>query len=586
MIRWRSLLPRLLVLSLFAVSAYCLATPISRALFLRATERVVGAEVQLGNFEISLSTGQVQITNWQLADSREPSRNLFQAKQAMLQIQMDELWQRRWVIERAFFKGVQFGTPRSSRGNFPHQPQSADLAMPVFERQRNPAAPLVLEDWWTETKIILDADPRPEMETVKVTQDLERWWPAELSKFEDNAAELQQQSAELRRELGKLQQNPLRDRRQAELTAQRAQQLAEDVLAARKSLDQLWKNWEKDKQRLSQASLRDQQTMQLGSIDLSVGAVEINPQQLSQLLLKVYAEEWTAATLDWLQCFQAALPAVKTKFEGNQKRGFDVRFREYPPLLIKKTELTGAGNLNGRLFEFGGQINHLSTAPKWVAEPVTFSLQSQGDNATRLSGIIDRRGSQPCDTLFIACPRLTTEPRSLGQTDSILVNWSAGIMALHGQIHLQAEQLRGSLHLQPSEMQLQVQQIAPLSSKLVGELPLVLQSINRTLQNVDGFDLSIELSGSLQDPRFRLTSDLGALLSDAVTGALEKHQKDSTSLQLAALQALRQQNLSLLETVVLARYAQLKRTLERDLVQVAELRTLAQQTSQNSGQIR
>ena len=159
-------------------------------------------------------------------------------------------------------------------------------------------------------------------------------------------------------------------------------------------------------------------------------------------------------------------------------------------------------------------------------------------------------------------------------------------MALHGQIHLQAEQLRGSLHLQPSEMQLQVQQIAPLSSKLVNELPLVLQSINRTLQNVDGFDLSIELSGSLQDPRFRLTSDLGALLSDAVTGALEKHQKDSTSLQLAALQTLRQQNLSRLETVVLARYAQLKRTLEGDLVQVAELRTLAQQTSQNSGQIR
>ena len=96
--------------------------------------------------------------------------------------------------------------------------------------------------------------------------------------------------------------------------------------------------------------------------------MEINPQQLSQLLLKVYAEEWTNATLDWLQCFQGALPAVKTEFEGNQKRGFDVRFREYPPLLIKQTELTGAGNLNGRLFEFGGQINHLSTAPKWVAE--------------------------------------------------------------------------------------------------------------------------------------------------------------------------------------------------------------------------
>ncbi len=586
MIRWRSLLPRLAVLSLLGISGYLLATPISRVLFLHTAQQLSGAQVEVGDFDISFDTGQVRLTNWQIADSRQPSRNLFQAKQATLQIEMAELWQRRWVIKEAFFSGVQFGTPRTALGGFSDKAKSADLATTHYQRRRNPADPLSVDDWWTPTEINAAADPVAEMEMEKISQDLGRWWPAELAKLETYTAELQQQSQQIRTELTKLRQNPLRDRQRAELTERRAGELSKDVLAARESLKQLWQRWENDKQRLAQAGFGDLQINQRNLRIQSPGAVEIDSQRLSRLLLKVYAEEWTAATLDWLQCFQDALPAVETNPSKIRGRGFDVRFRENPPLVIEKTELEGEGNLNGRLFDFTGQINHLSTAPKWTAEPVTFTLQSKGENATRLSGIIDRRGSQSSDSLFIACPRLTTEPRVLGQTDSILVKWSAGILELHGEVRLQANQLRGFLHLQPTDLQLQVQQIAPLQNRLPGESLHLLPSINRALQDIHGFDLSIELFGSLQEPRFRLTSDLGAMISSIVTEALQEHQRMLSSEETAALKATQQQNLLGLENLVLARYSALKETLERDLLQVVELRTLAQQTSQNSGQIR
>ena len=116
MTRCKSLVPRWTIAGLLLVAVGLNADTLLRRALIGSAERVTGARVEVGALRSHWTTGVVELSDVQLADPRHPSRNLIQADEASLQLDLSALARRSWIIESGRLRNVQFATPRTTPG--------------------------------------------------------------------------------------------------------------------------------------------------------------------------------------------------------------------------------------------------------------------------------------------------------------------------------------------------------------------------------------------------------------------------------------------------------------------------------------
>ena len=119
---WKKLATRLAILVLLSVAIFLGRDALIQMALVDAVESTLGAKADIGHLRSSFKDNKLFLKELAIADPRDPTRNLFQADTAVLEIDRDSLWRRKIRIVDGLSTELFFGSPRLHSGTGTQSP--------------------------------------------------------------------------------------------------------------------------------------------------------------------------------------------------------------------------------------------------------------------------------------------------------------------------------------------------------------------------------------------------------------------------------------------------------------------------------
>ena len=116
MIRWKYLGPRLLLFGLVCAAYWLALDPLVRRTLISLGQAAIGTKVELGEVRTSLLGCRVQLGDLKVADPKSPMHNLFELREAAIDLETRSLLNRKFVVREAVVRGLKFHTHRQTSG--------------------------------------------------------------------------------------------------------------------------------------------------------------------------------------------------------------------------------------------------------------------------------------------------------------------------------------------------------------------------------------------------------------------------------------------------------------------------------------
>lgn len=469
--------------------------------------------MEIGAVESSLTAGELQLTDVEIADPRDPMRNLLQADVASIKLDPRRLFHREFVIDEGRMTGVQFGTPRTESGEIARnrlQNTQTTLSNKVKEQLVQ-----FSQSWLDQFQLRIQNTLDDNLETLQVARQIREFWPNEFQQHRTRALELQARVRSLKEIIKTPPRNPLRD-------GQRIAQAISDLDAVRKQIVTA----HEELQTLSTRAISDQNAL-LAARDRDEAKIkqlvkigQVNSQAATELLLGEKQSQYLNEMLGWIKWVRETVPNPETDFVPQRQLGTRIQFagiQKRPGLVIRKLHLDGCGHFAGQHYQFVGQANDISSAPNLHQQPTTIALNAKGNQQVHVHATVDRRSKTRIDDLTIHCPSIAVGHQLLGDEKALLLNMEPSDLSAEIQVRLEDDKLQGQLVFHHSNVKLNVEKLHRLAG---GQM--VADSINDELASVEDFQILIDLGGTLKVPTATLTSDLGDKISLAMNSAFHR----------------------------------------------------------------
>jgi uncharacterized protein (TIGR03545 family) len=256
-------------------------------------------------------------------------------------------------------------------------------------------------------------------------------------------------------------------------------------------------------------------------------------QNMTQLLFGDKIGSWARSALVWYNRLQPIVERTKaqkkdvTVVKHLRGRGVDVRFKEYRPLpdfLIDRTAVsaeTTAGIL-------AGTIRNITPDQHILRQPLTFSLTGEKMRAARSMAItgalnhIQPENSRDTAQFAMRGFRLQNLVLSDNKTLPVALQDALVDLDLNGDF---TSALKGKFTASVNSAKMNVG--GESSSNII------VNAVRQALSKVSRFQLTGDISGTLEDYKMNLSSDLDGVLKNAV-GSVVKEQSAKLEQQLKA----------------------------------------------------
>ena len=563
MIRWKYVLPRLGLLAIVVLFINAMANPIARLLLIHSAQAVTGARVDIAKVDASFWRGKIKVTNLQCADRRDPMKNLIQLESGEFSMDTGRALHKQWVVEDAKLNLLQFGTPRTESGALAHSKSSGDSVGTSVVRVVREQASQLGKQWLQQMEAHLPTLVHDNLETVRLARELKVRWPAEFERHRARAMELKKRAESIQAMVQKRTDNPLRDLEIYQNAIMESQKIANEISAAQRELHQLTSRFQRDREALIAAEQRDRNRLSSIGSDFS-----LNSRSVNELLLGDEQARRVSEVVGWINWFRDSIPDTED-FQPQRARGFDVTFSRQPEFVFRNMEVGGEGIIGGKTIKFFGAAKNLSTAPRLMSEPVSIELRGQGDTHVHVIATIDRRTTQSVDTIRINCPLISVPGTTLGNAGSLLVAMGPSNLSLLIDATVVDDQIKGQIQIRQKDVQMEVQQAASLAG---GQL--LVQSLNQQIAAMDGFSVTVDLSGTVDAPRMDLHSDLGQQIADMMGSAFRENIASATINNTAELQGILDRQLSSLDQLFDLNSNELLGLLTNEVTAIANLEAM------------
>ncbi|MCC6494443.1 MAG: hypothetical protein IT424_15640, partial [Pirellulales bacterium] len=176
-VRWRYILPRAIVVVAMVLAVRFGLDPLLRWTIVTVGEASLGAKVEVGGLRTSLWGGRLVVASVAAANPRKPMRNLAEAADIRLQVDMKQLLRKRLVVHAGTIRGLAFDSPRATSGALPDAPAEAagpSALDPVIRAAEEKAL-----GWLDGISGRLQQDLMEALATPKLVDELETRWPEE-----------------------------------------------------------------------------------------------------------------------------------------------------------------------------------------------------------------------------------------------------------------------------------------------------------------------------------------------------------------------------------------------------------------------
>ena len=568
MIRWSYAVPRLTLLGIVVVALWLGLNPLVRWSMVSLGQSVVRAKVQIDKVETSLVGSQLRLTDVRVANPRSPMKNLFQADEILLNLESDSLLRRKLIVSEGRVSGLRIGTDRQTSGEL----DDADKWNIPLPELPQPDLAEFGQKWLDYAGGILKEEVAKQIEqlqSVQLTRELMRRWPAEYERMEARAGSLKGRIDKLRQLSKTRPKDPMLALDAFQQAAAELEAIEREVLGLRSEIDRLRQQVFADRDAIVQAKDRDiQQIRQMVPLD------KLDAEGLSQFLLGTELTQTVLTVAKWVSWGRQHLPAKVDQPETNRSRGVDVLFPEIqqrPDLLIRRLAIDGEAALGKEKFRFEGAVEGLSSEPAVYGKPVVLTARIQGKAAVEMEAILDRTGETPHDQITINCPGLKQPERVLGNPETLAVSVSPGSTHLWVSLKLAGDELDGQILIRQEPVEL----VPQVASRYGGRR--LSGSLQTALEEVREIRVIVGLSGTLEKPNWRLQSNLGPQLAVAVDGLIRRELEARRDELFALLQSRVQSELGRFEQMVIQQQQALFAKLELDGVELQQLDQLIAQ---------
>jgi uncharacterized protein (TIGR03545 family) len=325
--------------------------------------------------------------------------------------------------------------------------------------------------------------------------------------------------AELRDLYENLRQNPLGE-------ANKIQQRLAQFDEIRQEIPRLRADWE----RLQQQARRDREAIDMARhhdvalVREKLDALRMkqpDPAQLAEFLL---GEQFTNRLQELALWAREArefytLAYGRPDLNRRQGRGTEISFLRgprRPGLLFQSLTLDGCGRFADQDIQFLAQIRNLTPDPKLLGQPILCQFRCRGTAEFQAQATIDCTGETPREHLVVNCPRWVQPRRVLGKEGKLALEMSPGAAHVWLELDLVADRLCGRLIWKQDDARF----VSLVDSQRTGAR--LAEHLRAVASDIHGLQAVVQLTGTLQRPRFQLHSDLGPQLAQGIHHAVQR----------------------------------------------------------------
>lgn len=531
--RWGYILPRLIVILVIVLFSEYGAAWLIKYSAISSGESAVGARVEIGGSEASIFNTQVVLRDIKIANPKRPMENVVEAASVELDFDSDSLLRKKAIVSHGAIRGLRFGTERTESGQLPDHPPVEESETPAWVAEATDAAGERAKQWLDNLGDRFSADVKEQFESVRVAKRLREKWPAKYDELAAAADRLQSDAEQLKAQVKEARANPLRNVQFLQTVPQRIDGLKQQLAALTSEAQSLPNQIQADRQLVELARRKDEQL-----IRESLAIENIDAAELSNYLLGEEVAEPMRQLIGWLRWARQMMPAKTKGAAPVASRGVDVLFaglRPRPDVLVRSLDIDGTAQVAGMPVELAGRLTDFTTQPLIHGKPAELAINTTGALPIKLRATIDRTGAEARDTLLADCASVAIPAAKLGGDGWFALAVQPSDANVRVSLSLIGEQLSGDLQF----VQNQVRAVPSIAHSPNSKLPVkpLEQALTATLSRLPKLTTQVDLTGTLDKPSWKLRSNLGPAVAEAMQVALRRTVDAQTDQLLAASQA-------------------------------------------------
>lgn len=525
LIRWAAVIPTTVLLLILVLFAVFLVDPLAKRALIAGGEAVFGAKVDIERVRVGFRDASLTIRGLAVADQAAPMTNLFEWSEAVFDARFLPLLEKKVVIENASVTGLRFGTPRKSSGALLIKPAKPGVVSKAVDRVWSQVETVALDKWGdivelSDPKTVINPDALNITAEAKRAQAKWQAVPDDLKK-QVTAIDAPGRIDRLRTQLDAVSRGPsdpaalVEKARAIKEVQSEISRLKSDLLTTERAVQQTVADARGQLSRLQEAKEADWQKLRS---TLSLPAFDAD--SLIRALIGPSVARFMERTVTFSHQAKAFMPASGQKppppARGKGRVIEFPRLNDWPRFTLVRSELSGEWGRETPL-QFKGTLSGVTTNPPLYGRPMVLALEGrEKSRALALQATVDARQSVWRQSLEGFFSGFAIRNQTLGQPGSLAIVLAEGVGRLQGRFSLQGDALNGNIQFFGTGM------------RLVPDLPAARQEVAQRFQSslvsslsrVRTLEAQASFGGTLQDPSFKVGSNLGPVLAQAARSAV------------------------------------------------------------------
>jgi len=511
-IRWKYVLPRVILLTLALLAVTFGSGPLLHVALITGGEAAIGAKVEIERLDARWWDTSLTLDDVRIADPRRPMTNLIEADSMVFDMDATHLLRKRFVIDRASLDGVRFGSPRTTSGALPQTPPSAEPTWTdsIIESATD-ATENRFEAWLDEVRETGLSRLQTDLETVRLATEMSERWPQDYRRLEERVRAIEERVKKVKGVVERPNSNPLRLVQLLTEAETDVRSTLADIEFLESEFKRLARQVPVDRRALVEAQARDR-----AKLKELVRLPKIDGPTLTRTVFGEEQGTQVIEALDWIKWIRDVVPNPDKDFTAVRSEGIDVQFAGVPrqPIFwLRHAEISGelASRPGRPERRFRGTLADLTSSPTLLARPLVLDLNLEGDSPAHLIATIDRTTDVRRDHLILELPEVSLGERRIGREDSFALAVPAGSASVRLDVSLDGDRLSGRLDVHRPGSPVEVLHVA---DRLGGTY--VYAALGTALEEVDDFRATVMISGTVRNPKLELESPIGQQLADAL----------------------------------------------------------------------
>ncbi len=502
MLRWSYVVPRALIVGLAWVLLTYGLDPLLRYGAITAGDSAVGAKVDVANLTTRFFPPELRLTGVQVADPGQTSDNLFEFGELRVRLEGEPLLYKEYVIEEATLEGLRVNADRLNDGRLDESDDATDGGLNLGPLQDQ--LELIGLRWYDELSAVAKRELDPQqLETVQVAASVEDEWKRRLETMNARLENLQQRVDEMQG-VTKARGKALERLAVYTKASDDLKSLLTDSQRLRDEILQMPELARRDVGRLDEARRNDTERLKQRAQSLPLDGEAISKSLLGPQLHKRLQDlsGWLGWTKRYLAAGKAAAPELPAS------RGEWIEFpREgrHPKFVLRSLTLAGEARHQGQPFVIAGRVREASSDPQLHGQPTRWEFTMAGPDPLSITGVSDLTRATAVHEVTFDWRAARPVEMTVGEEDRLGVRLAAASVTCDGWLRLEGEQLTCKLRLKQQ----------PLAVSLTETSEAFAQRwVAPALRTIQESDAVLFVTGTLENPEWRIESDLGPQIAN------------------------------------------------------------------------